>query len=81
VLLSVSDDLMLQLLQLPPSPRSRVIIGYAGWGPGQLDKEIAASAWLTTEVDPGLIFNVGREQLGDPPLRRAAPPPPALKPS
>ena len=41
VVLSVSDALTLQLLQGPPSPRARVIVGYAGWGPGQLDQEIA----------------------------------------
>src|SRR4029453_6141239 len=47
VLLSVSRALTLQLLQLPPSNRARVIVGYAAWSPGQLDNEIAASAWLT----------------------------------
>ena len=46
VLLSVSHELTLQLLQAPPSTRARVVVGYAGWGPGQLDKELAASAWL-----------------------------------
>ena len=49
VLLSVSHELTLQLLQSPPSSAARVLVGYAGWGPGQLDKELAASAWLTTE--------------------------------
>src|SRR5919206_4231094 len=55
VLLSVSKELTLQLLQSPPSNRARVIIGYAGWDAGQLDREIAASAWLTMEVDAALI--------------------------
>ena len=31
--------------------RTRVLTGYAGWGPGQLDTEMAASAWLTVDVD------------------------------
>src|SRR5215510_16389605 len=55
VLLSVSRTLTLQLLQTPPSNRARVVVGYAMWSPGQLDDEIAASAWLTTDVDPSLI--------------------------
>ncbi len=59
LLLSVSKDLTLQLLQAPPSSRSRVLVGYAGWGPGQLDQEIAASAWLTLGVDPSLSSTLG----------------------
>src|SRR5215216_1973998 len=55
LVLSDSLPLTLELLQAPSS-RARVIIGYAGWGPGQLDGEIAASAWLTMDVDPALIF-------------------------
>lgn len=57
VRLSVSHELTLQVLQQPPSGRTRVVVGYAGWGPGQLDEEIAASSWLTTDVDPTLIFD------------------------
>src|SRR5438874_2965846 len=47
LLLSASNALTLQLLQAPPTSKARVIVGYAGWGPGQLDQEIAASGWLT----------------------------------
>ena len=34
VLLSVSHALTMQLLQTPPTSRARVVVGYAGWGPG-----------------------------------------------
>jgi putative transcriptional regulator len=70
VLLSVSHELTLQLLQAPPSPRARLIVGYSGWGPGQLDKEIAASAWLVTDVDPTLIFGVPAEEMWETAIRR-----------
>ena len=30
-----------------PRRRCRLLLGYAGWGPGQLDQELAASAWLS----------------------------------
>ena len=32
-------------------------LGYAGWGPGQLDQEIQQNAWLSAPADLGLIFD------------------------
>lgn len=81
VLLSVSRELTLRLLQEPPSSRARVILGYAGWGPGQLDKELAASAWLTIDVDPGLIFGVPPDQMWEAAIRRLGTDPAALQAS
>jgi len=31
-------------------------LGYAGWGPGQLDTEIAEGSWLFADIDPDLIL-------------------------
>ena len=39
-----------------PPGEFRMLLGYAGWGPGQLESEIRAGAWLTADVDPSLIF-------------------------
>lgn len=39
-----------------------VSLGYAGWGEGQLDQELAANAWLTVPAtDTSLIFDVPSE--------------------
>ena len=70
LLLSVSTQLTLELLQTPPSNRARVIVGCAGWGPGQLEHEIAASGWLTMAVDPALIFTVPPDQMWETAIRR-----------
>lgn len=32
-------------------------LGYAGWGPGQLEQEIAQNAWLSAPADPDLLFD------------------------
>lgn len=79
VVLSVSKELTLQLLQSPPSQRSRVLIGCAGWEGGQLDREIAASAWLTMDVDPALIFNTPPDQMWETALRRLGADPAGLQ--
>lgn len=31
-------------------------LGYAGWGAGQLEAEIAENAWLVIDADPELVF-------------------------
>ena len=39
-------------------PRNSLLaLGYAGWGPGQLDGEIQQNAWLNVPADEGLIFD------------------------
>ena len=37
--------------------RSLLALGYAGWGPGQLDSEIQSNAWLCVPADDELIFD------------------------
>ncbi|MCP5072372.1 MAG: YqgE/AlgH family protein [Rhodobacteraceae bacterium] len=32
-------------------------LGYAGWGPGQLEDEIRANGWLTCDADQALVFS------------------------
>jgi len=79
VRLSVSHDVTLRILQSPPSGRARVVVGYAGWGPGQLDEEIASSAWLTLDVDPSLIFDVPPDTMWETAVRKLGADPATLQ--
>lgn len=57
--LSASPVLLRRVLSSRPLPkRTHVLAGYAGWGPGQLDEELAESAWLIMPVELDLIFEI-----------------------
>jgi putative transcriptional regulator len=36
-------------------------LGYAGWGPGQLEDEIAANGWLTCDARSDILFGRANE--------------------
>jgi putative transcriptional regulator len=43
-------------------PRLGVLaLGYAGWGPGQLEQEMAQNSWLSAPADPALLYDDDHE--------------------
>ncbi len=68
--LSTSPLELRRVLGVVPPPRARVLAGYAGWGPGQLDMEMQASAWLTAEVELDLVFDVEPGLMWETAIRR-----------
>ena len=49
---------ILEALATGVGPRSALLaLGYAGWGPGQLEAEIGRNDWLTAEAHAELIFS------------------------
>jgi putative transcriptional regulator len=58
------DDVM------PSISALRVFRGYAGWGPGQLEGEIEAGAWLVLDPDPSDLFTEEPDELWRTVLRR-----------
>jgi putative transcriptional regulator len=61
----VSDEIcltatvdMLRAISAGRGPRHALMaLGYAGWGAGQLESEIAENGWLTCPADTGLLFD------------------------
>lgn len=64
-----SDSLM--SVMRGEGPREfRMVIGYSGWGPGQLESEIRDGAWLPAAVDPTLIFDTPNHEIWQEAYRR-----------
>jgi putative transcriptional regulator len=45
--------------------RFRVFAGYSGWGSDQLERELAAGAWILAPANGELVFDTPVEQLWD----------------
>jgi putative transcriptional regulator len=81
--LTASVGVLRRLLEAEPaalaSQRCRLLLGYAGWGPGQLDAELAASAWLTAALDPALVFETPPDEMWERAIRGLGVDPMALQ--
>jgi putative transcriptional regulator len=43
-------------------PREGILaLGYAGWGPGQLDAEIQQNSWLSVSADETIVFDADHD--------------------
>lgn len=79
--LSASPDVLRAVLEAAPEPRARVLAGYAGWGPGQLDDELAQSAWLMGDVDIDIVFDTEADRMWETAIRRLGADPSSLQTS
>jgi putative transcriptional regulator len=77
--LSTSPELLRRVLGPTPPARTRLIVGYSGWKSGQLEAELRASAWLTSEVDRELIFDTPPDRMWETALRRLGADPSTLQ--
>jgi len=77
--LSRSPHLLRRLLEPNPPEHARLIVGYSGWGPGQLEAELESSSWLMSDVDPELIFNTPYERMWEAAIRRLGADPATLQ--
>jgi putative transcriptional regulator len=68
--LSASPAVLRRVLESSMPPPARVIAGYAGWGPGQLDEELSESSWLLADVDSSFLFNTPAAELWEAAIRR-----------
>jgi putative transcriptional regulator len=55
--LTATVDILRDLASGDGPRLSLLALGYAGWGPGQLDAEIQANGWLSVPADEALVFD------------------------
>jgi putative transcriptional regulator len=69
--LSASADVLRHLIEddTESTTQHRFFLGYAGWGGGQLESELAASAWLTADVSKSLLFDTDPERMWETAIR------------
>lgn len=61
VLLTTSRDILEDIAAGKGPDHYLVTLGYAGWGAGQLESELAQNAWLNVESSNTVIFDVPSE--------------------
>ncbi len=62
IMITTSKDILLALGTEKAPEQFVVTLGYAGWGPGQLETELQANSWLTIDADKDILFNTPIEQ-------------------
>ncbi|MFP6761381.1 MAG: YqgE/AlgH family protein [Rhodospirillales bacterium] len=58
VALTATVEILKAIAQGKGPQKSLLALGYAGWGPGQLDMEIRANGWLQVPSDSEIIFDI-----------------------
>jgi len=58
ICLSSTKDALEALVSNNAPTQALLAVGYAGWGGGQLEREIQQNAWMIADSDPNIIFDV-----------------------
>ena len=58
IMVTTSRDILAAIAKGEGPDKFLVALGYSGWSPGQLENEIRENAWLNTEADSGIIFDL-----------------------
>jgi putative transcriptional regulator len=70
VAVTANRDVLRDIARKQGPKKSLIAFGYAGWGPGQLEGEMALRAWFTAEDDESLVFDADRDKVWDAAMKR-----------
>jgi putative transcriptional regulator len=63
VAMTSSLEVLRDIAEKKGPAKALIAFGYAGWGPGQLDGELARNVWYTAPEDPALVFDDDRDKV------------------
>ena len=70
IFVTTSQDILASLATGNGPERALIVLGYAGWGAGQLDAEIRDNAWLSVLADSRIVFEIPFERRWDEAARK-----------
>ena len=62
IALTTSSDILRDIAHHHGPGETLIALGYAGWGAGQLEQEMAQNAWLSVPANASIIFDLPFEQ-------------------
>jgi putative transcriptional regulator len=62
IFVTTSQDILTAVAAGRGPKRMQLVLGYAGWGAGQLEEELRQNAWLTAPATPELVFSTPYEE-------------------
>ena len=62
IALTTSRDILSSIAHDEGPQHYLIALGYAGWGPGQLEQEMADNAWLSCPADKRILFDVPTDE-------------------
>ena len=65
-----SREILLDIGHKRGPEKALVAFGYAGWGAGQLENELARDDWFIAPADPDLVFDEPREKVWEQAMAR-----------
>lgn len=54
--MTANKDILESIANGQGPDRAVLMLGYSGWGPGQLEQEIVDNGWLVTDASPEIVF-------------------------
>ena len=60
--MTTSQDVLFAIADEQGPERHFIALGYAGWGTGQLEAELAQNAWLSCPAQPRILFDLPHDQ-------------------
>ncbi|MCB1355679.1 MAG: YqgE/AlgH family protein [Maritimibacter sp.] len=55
--MTATRDILVDIARGAGPDNTLAALGYAGWGPGQLENELRQNAWLTVDADEAIVFD------------------------